>query len=67
MNREDLRYTLVAERELIYLERKVNELIRLGWMPLGGVVFPGGDECLMQAMTSTAKSREEATARVNDI
>jgi hypothetical protein len=58
----DLLYKVVYGSEMSYLERSVQELIRMGWVPHGGVAVPGGNDGYYQAMTSTKQGREAAAA-----
>ena len=57
-------YKIAYGRDASDLERRVNELIALGWSPLGGVALHQRGE-FFQAMSSTQQSRE-AAARARD-
>ncbi|MGL4649952.1 MAG: DUF1737 domain-containing protein [Caldilineaceae bacterium] len=58
---DDLQYEILQENDLTVLQRKVNERIGQGWVPLGGVSVAAGDgsDIFAQAMTSTMASRLE--------
>jgi len=45
-----MEYIIVARRELVDLEKAVNEFIQQGWRPVGGV-SSCGVMVVMQAMT----------------
>lgn len=59
-----MEYKIVYGRDASDLERRVNELIALGWVPIGGIALQQCGE-FFQTMSSTTQSRE-AAARARD-